>query len=228
MITAYQLAQRVDTEYPNNGFVYKPEYENLGSDIIGYTALQQGFINYVNSSLARANNIILLDDTYEFPTIAGQAMYELPVNCEQRNIMEITRDYGEHGSVPIRCRWARDGEIMAGNMYFNAYGNMIGLFPVPSSDGQKITIAFKKTPRAVLTKDDPIEVKDKYIDLLVYSIVIDMASSGSNPDIEVANNYTARYNALLQDALIEKSSENPFYPKTKDNKRPPLQYLRRG
>ena len=224
MITAYQLAQRVDTEYPNNGFVYMPDYDISSS----YFNLQQGFINYVNSALARANNIILLDDIYEFPTIAGQALYELPVNCEQRNIMEITRDYGDKDSIPIRCRWARDSEILAGNMYFNAYGNMIGLFPTPSVDGQKITIAFKRTPRPVETKDDPIEVKDKYIELLVYSVVIDMASSGSNPDIEIANNYTARYNALLQDALIEKSSENPFYPKTKDNKRPPLQYLRRG
>ena len=205
--------------YPNNGFIYEPVVDHE-------TGLQQGFIDLINSSLARANNIILLDDEYEFPTIAGQAIYDLPENCEQRNIMEVTREYGNN--IPVRCRWGRDGELLDGNRYYNAYGNMIGLFPTPPVDGQKVTIYFKITPLNVQTKDDPIMVKDKFIDLLVYDIVAEMASSGSNPDIEIANNYTAKYNALLEQAKIERYSENPFYPKTKDNKRPPLSCLRRG
>lgn len=219
MYTAYQLASRCNAEYPNNGFIYEANVEHN-------TNLQQGFIDLINSSLARANNIILLDDDYEFPTIAGQSLYELPENCEQRNIKEITREYGKN--LPMRCRWSRESEIMEGNRYYNAYGNMIGLFPVPPVDGQKVTIFFKVTPRPVRTKDDPIMVKDKYIDLLVYYIVSEMASSGSNPDIEIANNYTAKYNALLEEAKIERYSEQPYYPKTKDNKRPPLHILRRG
>ena len=219
MITAYQLAQKCNMHYPNNGFIYEPYIDHE-------TDLQQGFIDLINSSLARANNIILLDEIYEFPTIAGQAIYELPVNCEQRNIMEVTREYGNN--IPVRCRWGRDGELLDGNRYYNAYGNMIGLFPTPPVDGQKVTIYFKITPLNVQTKDDPIMVKDKFIDLLVYDIVAEMASSGSNPDIEIANNYTAKYNALLEQAKIERYSENPFYPKTKDNKRPPLSCLRRG
>lgn len=221
MYTAYQLANKVNIEYPNNGFIFET---NVNSD----TKLQEGFIGYINSALARCSKYILLDDIYEFPTIAKQELYELPLNCEQQNIMEVTRAYGMHNAIPIRCRWARDAEAMDGNRYYNGYGNTIGLFPTPMADGDKVTIFFKRTPRPVRTKDDPIEVKDKYIDLLVYAIVADMASAGSNPDIEIANNYTLKYNTLLQQATIERYKENPFYPRVKDNKRPPLSFLRRG
>ena len=218
MITAYQLAERCNTEYPNNGFIYDSSVEYD-------TTLQQGFIDLINSALARSSKLILNDDYYEMPTIAGQALYDLPKNCEQGNVLEVTRTFGK---TPIRLRWARDGELMNGNMYYNAYSNMIGIFPTPTHDGDKITLFFKRTPRPVSSKDDPIDVNPKWLDVLVYSIVIDMASSGSNPDIEIANNYTARYNALLQDVTLERYSNQPYYPKIKDNKRPPINYYRRG
>ena len=218
MYTAYQLAQRVNTEYPNNGFIFDTKVNND-------TQLQEGFIGYINSALLKDTKYIMLDDIYEFPTDAGQALYELPLRCEKQNILEVTREYGGR---PLRCRFARDAEAMDGNRYFNGYGNTIGLFPTPTEGDNKVTIFFKKTPRAVRTKDDPIEVKDRYIDLLVYSIVADMASAGSNPDIDVANNYTAKYQALLQEAMMDRFKENAFYPRIKDNKRPPLSFIRRG
>lgn len=218
MLTAYQIIQRVNTEYPNNGFVYDPEttYE---------TKVEQGFIDYINSALNRMDKSVLLDDIYEFPLIAGQSIYELPINCELGNIEEVTRNYG---LTSMRLIWARDSEHMFGNCYFNGYGNTIGIYPEPTHDGDKITLYFKRTPRPVKTVDDPIEIDDKWADLLVYSIISDMASGGSNPDIEIANNYIARYNNLLQDARLGKCRSQPYCPKIKDNKKPPLSVLRRG
>lgn len=219
LITAYQLAQKVNNEYPNNGFIYKP-------DVDYQTDLQDGFINLINGALAKSSKHILNDDMYEFPTIEGQSLYDLPINCEQGNIIEVVRGYSSQ--VPIRCRWARDGEFMEGNRYFNGFGNTIGIFPTPIKDDEKITIFFKRTPRPVKTKDDPIDINPKWLDILVYSIVIEMASSGSNPDIEIANNYTLRYNALMQEATLDRYSNQPYYPKIKDNKRPPINFYRRG
>lgn len=218
MYTVYQLMQKINTEYPNNGFVYDAE-------ITPNTKIHQGFIDYINSALARTEKFIMLDDIYEFPTIAGQSIYELPLNCELENIEEVTRMCG---MTSVRLRWARDSERMYGMRYFNGYGNTIGLYPVPTQDGDKITIFFKRTPRPVKTVDDPIEIQDKWIDLLVYSVVADIASSGSNPDTEIANNYILRYNSLLQEAKVSKAARQPFYPRIKDNKRPPLSVLRRG
>lgn len=220
MITAYQLMQRINTEYPNNGFVYDAEVTPESKQI------EQSFLDYINSALLRMDKAIMLDDIYEFPTIAGQSVYELPLNCELGNIVEITRMAGNYTSV--RLRWARDGEIMTGHRYYNGFGNTIGIFPTPTIDGEKITIFFKRTPMQVRTKDDPIEISDKWINLLVYSVVSDIASSGSNPDIELANLYTSKYNSLLQEAILDKYASQPFYPKVKDNKRPPLSVFRRG
>ncbi len=220
MITAYQLMQRINTEYPNNGFVYDTEITPNSKNI------EQGFVDYINSGLLRMNKAIMLDDIYEFPTLKGQAIYELPLNCELGNIEEVTRQMDSHTAV--RLRWARDSEIMTGQRYYNGFGNTIGIFPTPTVDGEKITLFFKRTPMQIKTKDDPIEIADKWINLLVYSVVIDIASSGSNPDIEIANNYTLKYNSLLQEAILDKYARQPFYPKIKDNRRPPVSVFRRG
>lgn len=215
MITAYQLMNRINQEYPNNGFVFDTEVKYDSK-------IEQGFVDYINSALNRIDPSVFLDDIYEFPTIANQSLYELPQNCRLGNIEEVTKNN-------VRLVWARDSEQMyGGNRYFNGFGNTIGLYPTPKRDGEVVTIFFKETPRPVKTKDDPIEIDDKWIDLLVYSVVADMASSGSNPDIEIANNYIQRYNTLLREAKLGKSLRQPFYPKTKDNKRPPLSFLRRG
>ncbi len=220
MYTAYQIASMVNKEYPNNGFIFETE---VGHE----TKLQEGFVEYINSALNRMNKLVLLDDMYDIQAIAGQALYKLPSDCEQGNIEEVTRDFG-NPKTPKRCVWSRDADIIEGVRYFNGYGNTIGLFPVPTSDNERVKLFYKKTPRAVKTKDDPIEIDDKYIDLLVYAIVADMASAGSNPDIEISNNYSLKYNNLLEQTKAEKFNGAPFYPKTKDNKKPPLSWIRRG
>lgn len=218
MMTVYQVLRRFNTEYPNNGFIYDPE---VTSD----TQVDSAIIDYLNESLSRLDKVALIDEIYEIPTIAGQNIYELPLDCELANIQEVSRQYG---AVAVRCRYARDGELMYGNRYFNAYGNMLGIYPTPSRDGDKITVVYKHTPRPVKTLDDPVEISDKWIDLLVFSMVADVTAGGNNPDIELSNNYRDRHNALLQHALLERTLGEPYYPRTKDNKRPFIGYLRRG
>lgn len=218
MMTAYQVLRRFNTEYPNNGFIYDPE-------VTSETQVDPAIIDYANSALMRLDKVALLDELYEIPTIAGQNMYELPLDCELSNVVEVSRQYG---NCAVRCRYARDGELMTGNRYFNAYGNMMGIYPTPTRDGDKITVVYKHTPRPVKTLDDPVEVADKWIDLLVFSMVADVTAGGNNPDIELSNNYRDRHNALLQHALLERTTGQPYYPKVKDNKRPFIGYLRRG
>ena len=218
MQSAYQILKRFSQEYPNNGFIYDPE-------VTSETQVDSAIIDYLNSALMRLDKVALLDELYEIPTIAGQNMYELPLDCELSNIVEVSRQYG---NCAVRCRYARDGELMYGNRYFNAYGNMLGIYPTPSKDGDKITVVYKHTPRPVKTLDDPVEVADKWIDLLVFSMVADVTAGGNNPDIELSNNYRDRHNALLQNALLERTTGQPYYPKVKDNRRPFIGYLRRG
>lgn len=218
MLTVYQMLQRINTEYPNSGFVYDPEVEHD-------TKVDQAFIDFINRALLRLDKYVLLDDIYEFPTIAGQCIYELPLNCRIENITDITRQIGRH--TDIRLRYGSESEHLLGYRFWNAYGGMIGINPIPHKDDEKVTIFFKRTPMKVLTLDDPIEVDDRWIDLITYSVVADIASSGNNPDIEVANNYTMKYNNLLQEAMLLRN-QKPYYSSVKDNKRPPLAFLRRG
>lgn len=218
MQTVFQILKRFNQEYPNNGFIYDPE-------VTSETQVDSAIIDYLNSALMRLDKVALLDELYEIPTIAGQNMYELPLDCELSNVVEVSRQYG---GTAVRCRYARDGELMYGNRYFNAYGNMMGIYPTPTKDGDKITVVYKHTPRPVKTLDDPVEVADKWIDLLVFSMVADVTAGGNNPDIELSNNYRDRHNALLQNALLERTTGQPYYPRVKDNKRPFIGYLRRG
>ena len=218
MFTVYQLMQKINTEYPNNGFVY--------DDTVEYdTQVEQAFIDYINSALARLGRDVLLDDVYQFETAPGQLLYELPINCEMRNILEVTVQAGQH--LIRRLKWTDDSEHLQVPSYFNGYGHTIGI--ASGLPGRRIiNIYYKRTPRPVKTKDDPIEMQDRWIDILTYSVIVDMASGGSNPDIELSNNYTLKLNNLLQQEAVERYKDKAYYPRIKDNKRPPISFYRRG
>ena len=133
-----------------------------------------------------------------------------------------------HIGNSIRLVFARDAESLTGHRYYNAWeSKRIGIHPVPRTRGEVITIYYKKKPRDILTMEDDIEIKDKYISILKYNVCAKLAMMGNNPDIDMYNVFTRQYNDLLLEARREKDSDLPFYPHTKDNERPSTYYRRR-
>lgn len=128
-----------------------------------------------------------------------------------------------------RLTWARDAEVCTtGDRYYNAWDNKrIGIFPVPRSNLETITIFYKKRPKEVLYMDDELEVKDRFMDLLKYAVCMKLAMSGSDPDVNLYNVFAQQYNTILMEAKRDKDSDQPFYYHVKDNMRSNNYYRRR-
>lgn len=127
-----------------------------------------------------------------------------------------------------RLVWARDAEELTGDRYYNAWDfKRIGIHPVPRTNHEIITIYYKKKPQDVVYMDDEIQVKEKFMPILKYRVCMELAMSGSNPDIDMYNVFAQQYNNLLMEARRDKDADQPFYEHTKDNARPSNYYRRR-
>jgi len=127
-----------------------------------------------------------------------------------------------------RLVWARDAEELTGDRYFNAWNNKrIGIMPVPTTNYDVIKIYYKKKPKDVIYMDDEIQIKEKYMPILKYRVCMELAMSGSNPDVDMYNVFANQYNALLLEAKREKDADQPYYQHVKDNMRPSDYYRRR-
>lgn len=133
-----------------------------------------------------------------------------------------------HSRYSRRLTFAREAEELTGDRYFNAWNNKrIGISPTPVNNFDVITIYYKKTPKTVTYMDDEIQIKDEYMPILKYRVLMELAKSGSNPDIDLYNVFALDYNNLLMEAKREKDADKPFYDHVKDNDRPSA-YYRRG
>lgn len=130
----------------------------------------------------------------------------------------------------VRLVFARDAEELTGPRYFNAWGDnkRIGISPTPTNNKDIITIYYKKKPKEVVYMDDEIQIKEEYMRLLVYRVCMELAKSGSNPDIDLYNVFAVDFNNMLMKAKHDKESSKPFYDHVKDNERPSAYYRRRG
>ena len=127
-----------------------------------------------------------------------------------------------------RLVWARDAEELTGDRYFNAWSNKrIGICPTPANNREIITIYYKKTPKTIMYMDDDIQIKDKYMPILKYRVLMEFAKSGSHPDIDLYNTFALDFNNLLMEAKRDKDADKPYYDHVKDNDRPSAYFRRR-
>lgn len=127
-----------------------------------------------------------------------------------------------------RLVWARDAEELTGDRYFNAWNfKRIGIYPTPLNNFETITIYYKKLPKEIVYMDDEIQIKDEFMPALKYRILMELAKSGSNPDIDMYNVFALEFNNLITEAKREKDADQPYYHHIKDNMRPSDFYRRR-
>lgn len=148
-------------------------------------------------------------DIYENTTIANQWSYSLPSNCEVEFLeyVGLTKDAVITSNSDFQeYTYADLNESMSGYKYFDALNGLIGLYPMPNTTGWNIRLIFQKRP-ALLSATNLTatpELKEDWHRILVYAAITEIAGSGSNPDVTTANNYTLRYNKLMDDILLAK------------------------
>ena len=86
MYQVYKLVRMINATYPNNGFIYDV-------DVTPETELSEDLADVINEALHESYKEVELDEIYTFPTIAGQAEYSLPDDCDMSQIQEVTRSF---------------------------------------------------------------------------------------------------------------------------------------
>lgn len=97
MYQVYKLVRMINATYPNNGFIYDV-------DVMPESKLSEDLADVINEALHESYKEVELDEIYTFPTIAGQAEYSLPDDCDMSQIQEVTRSFDIHPPIPSRIK----------------------------------------------------------------------------------------------------------------------------
>ena len=121
MYQVYKLVRMINATYPNNGFIYD-------ADVNPETELSEDLVDVINEALHESYKEVELDEVYTFPTIAGQAEYSLPDDCDMSQIQEVTRSFNI--AMPLQSGIKTIEEIVEGekpNQEVDYYAG--GLYP---------------------------------------------------------------------------------------------------
>lgn len=131
----YKLLRAVNRQYPNNGFI---NYVDVTEDTYNNEMIDEDLRDLLNETLQEVYIDIALDEVYSFPTVAGQNQYQLPDDCDLRDIQEVTRTYAFR---PLRppCGGPVPTEFI-NTLYFDANGGTGDMEPVEGNVGDVINL----------------------------------------------------------------------------------------
>lgn len=178
-------------------------------------------ITVLNSEQREIFRELQLTDLYEFTTVADQWSYSLPSDCDIKCIkyVGITEEATVTSeSIFQEYDFADIGDELTGYKYFDAFNDLIGLYPMPDTSGWNARLIYGRRPTAlsasVLTATPVLD--EDWHRILVYGGITEIAGSGSNPDITIVNNYTMKYNAIMNEILLAKYNNKKHRIKPKD------------
>jgi hypothetical protein len=176
-------------------------------------------VNIINDEMREIFREMQKTDMYEFETVENQWSYLLPTNCsiEFLEFVGLTKDATiTSNTVFQEYSLASLNETLTGYKYFDAYNGLIGLYPAPDTTGWNIRLIYKKRPALMSTDNTGAtpDLEEDWHRIFVYGPIAEIAGAGSNPDVTTSNNYTMKYNALMQKILLAKYNNKP-YPRTR-------------
>lgn len=191
------------------------------SDIIirlPHTYKTENLFLWLNETMKKIYKDLAIQSQYSFTTTPDRDLYALPEDCSIDMINSVTMSENAR-SQDNPYNWGNFKELksylpqekMSETGYYDGREGLIGIYPTPK-DIRKIDIYYMKKPKMITSEDDYIELDDNYIDLVKYNVMSIIAMSGTNPDIELANEYILLYNNLVQRANENKNEQQQRYP----------------
>jgi len=161
------------------------------------------------------------EEFYEFTTIADQCFYAMAsdMSIDFIEYVGLTTDTTvTSNSSFTEYSFAEMSDVLSGYKYFDGLSGNIGLYPVPSTTGYNVRIRYKERPVLLDSTNQSVtpNIKEDYHMALVYATISEIASAGSNPDIDIANNYTNKFNAILRELKQNRYELLPKYSATKN------------
>jgi hypothetical protein len=202
--TVQQLINKVDKRYP-----------------IPSSWNNDDVIDVFNDEMRHIFRELQLKTVYEFTTIADQPFYSMASDMEIEFIeyVGITSDTTVTADSYFReYEYEPDmNKTLCGYKYGSTPGgeNLI-IYPIPDTTGENAKVIYYKRPTLLSSLTETPELEEDWHMILVYAAIIEIAGSGDNPDIAIVNNYTRKYNDIMEQILQSRYERLPKYPRTKD------------
>jgi hypothetical protein len=146
------------------------------------------------------SSVTSLTVTTNFESSASDVSWSLYATPEEADSF-IEYLYQDYDKILTRSVYGGWYKISSGSTDY------IGFYPLPTETGKTVRVIYRPTPSAI-SADSLTTTPDLYYRwhvLLVYAAIAEIAGSGDNPDIDIANLYTRKYNEVL-----ERAKENRF------------------
>lgn len=158
-------------------------------------------------------------ELYEFDTIAGQALYNLPSDCAVDMIksVQVSNSTTIDGTETYTTyEYTGPDDDLSGNQWYDALGQM-GIYPTPSTatgSGYNVKLTYEASPVQLSTNtlSTVPSINTEFQDILKFRALRDIARSGNAPDVELANNYQADYDEIMKRIWLnyyKRKAKNP-------------------
>lgn len=182
MLTVGEILEKVDTKYPN-AHSFKQKIS---------------MINELQKNLFRT--IYRVKSATVFDIIAGVYLYQL--DFHHSKIISAIVD-GKH------IDYEDINDEKSGTPFLYTFGNALGIYPTPQRDvSSGLFIHHYLEPKKLTNESDIPEFDPDFHMMLVYGVCIELAEDSN--DVDMVNNFTSKYNGLLDD--FKKSKREPVPP----------------
>lgn len=162
-------------------------------------------IGWINDCQNEIWRYMASTEIYKFNIVAGQSIYNLPLNCKVDMIKSVlvsdsTVDNGNESYTPYK--YAGHDDEVEGNIYYEVT-DRIGIYPSPSTDlgtGYVGMIVYESSPTQLSENSLSVipDINEEYQDILKWRACRDIAGSGHNPDDHLRDYYNSLYEKLLK------------------------------
>lgn len=180
-------------------------------------------VSILNDALLEIYKDCSIKGEHNFATVKDQKLYSIPSGMEMGNIIYfgITHDLtitDKSYFIPYFYEPDPYNNLNGGYKFYDGLNNKFGVYPIPTSNEWTGRVIYNKRP-ATLSESTLTAVPDIITDahlLLVYKAIMELAGAGNNPDIEIVNIYTIKYNDLYKQIKALKYNNEPNYTVTRD------------
>lgn len=211
-ITAQDIIDKVDEQY-----------KNVRSDAYK--------INKINEAIDKLYNRAGDEDVIAFQTTADVALYTLDdtISFDQINAVTVSFDVEnpetETHSIHKRYLPIELDDDLFDYCYFKASEGVMGIYPVPTENGQIVRVSYQSAGAYVASVSDSVPLDTDHKMVAVYYVMMKIAEAAD--DIFKFNNFTKAYNDELAEIKEREWQRNGKYPSCQDVMRKPTSKSRR-
>jgi len=163
------------------------------------SAIKVGWANDIIRQIFKYMN---KSKVYVFTTVKDQPTYALPSDgtIDLVYALKVANTTPTTTSTQfITYDYAGLEQNLTGNQYYDGLSNNVGLFPTPTASSYEVRIFYKVRPTTLSESSLTVvpNINEDYHDIIKFYILMTIAKSGHNPDVQLANNYQLDYDECM-------------------------------